>query len=109
MPPVAKFHEVLDELMRQKAGGITSWRALARHLHELDPQRQTMDNWKSTINRYRRDEANPNEETIRLFARAFGVPRKTFPPAVRRQNLLEERVAVLEKQIARLQGVEDDA
>jgi transcriptional regulator with XRE-family HTH domain len=109
MPPVAEdadFAAALERLQQRGTGGIRSWRALAKRLHELDSS-QTLDDWKSTINRYRRRAANPREERIRLFAQAFGVDRDEFPPAARRQTLAEvrEELADVRGRLAALETV----
>lgn len=57
MPPVARdFASVLEELVRQHAGGIRSWRHLASELNTLDPGRQTEESEKVVL-RSERDEA----------------------------------------------------
>lgn len=98
MPPVADdFVSVLERLLREGAGGLTTWRQLAARLNELD-DRQSLDDWKASINRYRRpDGPSPKEDRIALFARAFRVSRDVFPPAVSRRSRAAEMAALREE------------
>lgn len=110
MPPVAPDNatqeDFVDVLERVAVETGTSWRQLARRLHELDPDRQSEDNWKRSVNRHRAGDANPSERTIKLYAKALGVSRATFPAAVTRREAeirrLQRRVVELESEVVSL-------
>lgn len=111
MPPVADWDtwkDAIDSLVAEEAGGITSVRTLAVRLRRLD-SRQTTENWRSTLNKYRRGPTLPNEETACLLAEVFKVPRNRLPasaepwsPAQLRVRLerLEVRSEYLERWVA---------
>lgn len=112
MPPVAEdFIGVCKRLIGEgNPAGVRSWRSLYKRLAEVTGL--TEDGWKRNFGRYREGETNPTEQTIARTARAFEVPRETFPPAVRKdrlrelQDALDESVRVQTDQEARLVDVE---
>lgn len=76
MPPVAEtFKEAVERLLGEKR----SMRWLSRRLEEIDPDKQSAENWRRALNRY--DTTWPEEPTAKLIARALEVPRTHLPKA----------------------------
>lgn len=87
------FIGVVDELIAEGAGGISSHRALAKRLAQISGIEA--ESWRRALGRYRAG-VNPTEETIALFARAFRVERDRFPTARQPARLAELAEAVAE-------------
>lgn len=103
-----RFADALRHHIASGTNGITSQGKLARRLAELHPTRKNEESWRRQILRWLApsDPDEPEEASISLVAKAFGMRRDAWPRRWTLERQVEELRAELDALRRRLEANE---